>query len=270
MILPTENTGFKIAELENWPGKVFIVPRASLKDLKERSEVNNPAIYFLFGDSNEATRQRLYIGETETFLNRLMNHDQNKEFWNLAVIFIGGIDKAKVKYLEYIASKEAKEIGRFDLENSTIPKKPHLAEYNEMATLDYFEKIKYILSVLNVPVFDNIKQSISDSKLYYLKGEGFRAEAQLLNDNSLVVFKGSLARKRETDSFWGWSQAARKKFLEDGIFIESEDGISYVYTRDVIFTSPTAAAATTLGRSANGWTSWKDEDGNTLDENLRK
>src|SRR3989344_2725506 len=162
IILPTDNTGFKIAELENWPGKVFIVPRASIKDLKDRTEVNNPAIYFLFGDNDEATKQKLYIGETETFLNRLLNHDQNKEFWNLAVIFIGGIDKAKIKYLEYISSKEAKEIERYDLENNTIPKKPHLAEYNEIATLDYFEKVKYILSVLGFPVFENIKESLSD------------------------------------------------------------------------------------------------------------
>lgn len=270
IILPTENTGFKIAELENWPGKVFIVPRASLKDLKDRPEVNSPAVYFLFGDSDEATKQKLYIGETETFLNRLLNHDQNKEFWNVAVIFIGGIDKAKVKYLEYVANKEAQEIGRFDLENGTVPKKPHLAEYNEMATLDYFEKVKYVLSVLGFPVFENIRKSLSDAKIYYLKGEGVRAEAQLLNDNSLVVFKGSLARIKQTESFWGWSLAARKRFLDDGTLVDNGDGVSYHYTKDVLFKSPSAAAATTRGASTNGWTAWKDEEGNTLDENLRK
>jgi hypothetical protein len=39
-----------------------------------------------------------------------------------------------------------------------------------------------------------------------------------------------------------------------------------VFQQDYIFNSPSAAAATILGRSANGWTSWKDKNGKTLDE----
>ncbi len=107
-------------------------------------------------------------------------------------------------------------------------------------------------------------------KLYYRKAEGSEARAQLLSDGSLNVLKDSLARIRETEAFWGWSQAARKRFLEDGTFAENGDGMSYVYTKDVLFKSPSAAAATTTGRPINGWTAWKDEAGNTLDENLRK
>lgn len=270
IILPTENTGFKIIELAGWPGKVFVLPRTNLKDIKDRSEVNNPAVYFLFGDSEEATAQKLYIGETENFYNRLITHDQTKEFWNSAIIFTGGIDKAKVKYLEYLANKEAIDAARFNLENSTIPQKPHLAEFDEIAVLDYFEKVKYILSVQGYPVFESVKKSLSDSTIYYLKAEGTDARAQLLTDGSLNVLEGSLARIRETEAFFGWSKAAREKFLQDGTLVKDIDGISYRYTRDVVFKSPTAAAATTTGRPINGWTAWKDEEGKTLDENIRK
>lgn len=270
MILPTENVGFKIIEMANWVGKVFIVPRASLKDLKNRNEANSPAIYFLFGDADESTAQKLYIGETETFLNRLTNHDLNKDFWNTAIIFIGGLDKAKVKYLEFLANKEAAIVARFDLENNTEPKINKLSEFDEISTKDYFEKIKYILSVLGYPVFESVKKSILNKKIYTFKTDGAEAKAQLLDDGSLNVLQGSLARIRETGSFGGWSLAARKRFLEDGTLKDSGDGVSYIFTRDVLFKSPSAAAATTSGRSANGWTAWKDEEGNSLDENLRK
>ena len=159
---------------------------------------------------------------------------------------------------------------RFNLQNSASPKKPHLSEPDEITVLEYFDKIKFILSVLGYPVFEKIDESISDTKIYYLKADGADARAQLLNDGSLNVLKGSLARIRETEAFFGWSKVAREKFLKEGILIKSDNNISFIFTKDVLFTSPTAAAATTTGRPINGWTAWKDEKGNTLDENLRK
>jgi predicted type IV restriction endonuclease len=75
---------------------------------------------------------------------------------------------------------------------------------------------------------------------------------------------------KETESFTGWSLAARKQFVVDETLKMTEDGVSYVLTKDVLFKSPSAAAATLSGRAINGWTAWKDKDGNTLDENLRK
>ncbi len=38
------------------------------------------------------------------------------------------------------------------------------------------------------------------------------------------------------------------------------------FTSDYIFNSPSAAAGVVLGRNANGWIEWKNEDGKTLDE----
>jgi len=37
-----------------------------------------------------------------------------------------------------------------------------------------------------------------------------------------------------------------------------------------VFNSPSAAVATILGRSSNGWRSWKDKNRKTLDELKRK
>lgn len=268
MIIPGESSGVKIIEIANWTGKAFIVPRASLKDIKERPEAKHPALYFLFGESDESTNQKLYIGESENFYDRLINHDANKDFWNFAVIFTGGLDKAKVRYLEYLAT--SKHTGRFDILNSTERNENALKEYDEISTKDFFETVKFVLSVLGYPVFEEVGKSISDSKIYTLKADGSDAKAQLLDDGSLNVFKGSLARIKETETFFGWSKAAREKFISDGTLVKNDDNISYIYTRDVLFKSPSAAAATTTGRSINGWTAWKDEKGNTLDENLRQ
>ena len=271
MLIPKEPVGFKLIQLAGWAGKCFIVPRTELKEIKDRPEAHDPAIYFLFGEADESTNQKLYIGESEDFFKRLITHDDSKDFWNTALVFTGGLDKAKIKYLEYLATKSAHIANRYDLVNGSSPAENSLSEFDLASTKEYFKKIEYILSALSYPVFDTIKQSITTHhSTYLLKGEGFDAKSQLLDDGSLNVFKGALARIRETDSFTGWSLAARRKFFKDGTLKNNGDGISYILTKDVLFKSPSSAASTFSGRAMNGWTAWRDEKGNTLDENLRK
>ncbi len=271
MLVPEGNpNGMKIIELSGWSGKCFVVPRQSLKELKDRSEVNQPGLYLLFGVDEGSSDDLVYIGESENFYNRIASHDSNKDFWNIAVIFTGGLNRAFVKYLEYRATTLAHEAGRMVVQNKVQPQENTLSEFEKVTVEHYFENVQFILETIGYEVFDSIIESISDKKLYHLKADGADAKAQLLSDGSLNVLKGSIARIRETKAFWGWSQAARKRFIEDGTFVNSNDGLSYVYTKDVLFKSPSAAAATTTGRPINGWTAWKDESGNTLDENLRK
>lgn len=199
----------------------------------------------------------------------MSTHDSTKDFWNFAVIFTGSLDKAKVKYLEYLANNEAKEVNRYALENSTHPKENNLSESDKISTKEYYKKIKYVLSVFNYPVFENIKDSIAKASTYELKGDGFDAKAKLLEDGSLLVLKDSIAHNTTKLGLKGWSRAKRETFIEDGTFIIYNEQ-SYKYTKDVLFKTSSAAGATTSGRSINGWTAWKDDKGITLDENLRK
>lgn len=186
------------------------------------------------------------------------------------MIFTGGLDKAKVKRLEFLATSRAHEVNRYDLQNSVSPKENSLLEFDEVITHDFFEKIGFILSALGYPVFQGIAEQVHGSKMYFLKADGCDAKSKLLDDGSLLVLKGSLARVREAESFRGWALVARKRFLDDGTIHKHVDGISYLFTKDVLFKSPSAAATTVTGRPSNGWVLWKDEKGNTLDENLRR
>lgn len=271
MLVPEGNpNGMKIIELAGWSGKCFIVPRQNLKELKDRIEINQPGLYLLFGVDESSSDDLVYIGESENFYSRIENHDSHKDFWNVAVIFTGSLNRAFVKYLEYKATTLAHEADRMIVQNKVQPQENTLSDFEKVVVEQYFENVQFILGAIGYEVFDTIINSIADKKVYVFKTDGAEARAQLLGDGSLNVLKGSTARIKETGSFYGWSLAARKRFIEDGTFVEKGDGISYIYTKDVLFKSPSAAAATTCGRSANGWTAWKDEQGNTLDENLRK
>jgi hypothetical protein len=54
----------------------------------------------------------------------------------------------------------------------------------------------------------------------------------------------------------------RLKLKDEGSLVVASD--SLVFTRDVEFTSPSAAAAVVHGGHANGLTAWKDSEGRTL------
>ena len=268
-MVPGEPSGIKIIEVANWNGKAFVIPRANLTGIEGRPESDDPALYFLFGESDETTNQKLYIGESESFYSRLSNHDANKDFWNFAIVFTGGLDKAKVRYLEYLANIEAIKVGRFDILNLATRKENTLTEYDEISTKDYFEMIKFILTVLGYPIFDHVDESVSDKRVYYIKGEGADARAQLLDDGSMVLINESIIRKRTTKSFSTSSAGIREKILKDNAIKEHGEE-SYITTRELLFKTPSGASDFVTGRSTNGWTAWKDEKGNTLDENLRK
>lgn len=270
ILLDDSPTGLRLIEMANWSGKAFVVPRGRLKELRGREDAQQPGVYILFGEGED--RNTAYIGQSENVAARLLTHDAHREEdeWNTAVAFIGQLDSAYIRHLESIALDFAKKVDRYAILNKGGANENKLSEAQKIVVSEYFERVKLITSLLGYRVFDGIDESIADRAVYVLKAEGADAKAQFLEDGSLNVLKGSLARIRETEAFFGWSKAARKKFIEDGTLVENGDSISYRFTQDVVFASPTAAAATVTGRPINGWTAWKDEKGKTLDENVRK
>ena len=99
-------TGIRTAELSNWTGKAVVCQRSQLASLAQRPEARRTGIYVLVGsDPESASKERMYIGEGDNVLDRLLAHekDPSKDFWNQAVFFISkdeNLTKAHVRYLE--------------------------------------------------------------------------------------------------------------------------------------------------------------------------
>ncbi len=270
ILLDDNPNGIKIAELSNWKANICVIPRNHLNSVRDRVDINQAGIYFLFGDGED--RPLVYIGQSENCFTRLTSHDRvrEEEQWNIAIVFTGGLHGTYIKYLESIAVKFALDADRYEVINRNTPTENQLTEAQKITADEFFKKIKFLITFFGFPLFQSINELSLGKKIYYLKADGANAQAQLLDDGSLNVLEGSLARIRETEAFFGWSKAARRKFIGDNTLIDNKDGNSYKFTKEVIFNSPTAAAATVTGRPINGWTAWKDDKGNTLDDNLRK
>lgn len=272
IFLPDGNpTSIKIADLTNRMVTAVLIPRNKLAEVGTRDEVRKYGVYFLFGGDEEKAKPISYIGETEDCFDRIKTHNKTKDFWNYAVVISSKTNtftKSHVKYLEYLCIKNANEIGRYDTDNQSAPAKPFITESMEADLLDNYETIKILLATLGFPIFEEIRKATAKkSEILYCKGKLAAAEGDMLDDG-FVVFKDSTANKEESPSATSWVTETRKKLRDSKILVESGNVLKF--TEDYIFGSPSTAAATVLGRQANGWTEWKNKAGRAIDELYRK
>lgn len=273
IFLPDGNPrGIKIAEITNRTIKAILFPRNQFEAILQRPELANVGFYFLFGVADNG-HEMAYIGEAEDCAERLKQHQRNKDFWNYAVVIISqthAFTKTHVKYLEYVAIKKASETGRYDLDNSAIPNRPHITESMEADAEDCFEIAKVLLSTLGFPLFDSVAREVVASTpvdVYKLKGNGVEAEGSLVDDG-FVVFKDSKVKATTVPSCHDYLINMWNELIQSGIL--TLDGEAYRFTEDYVFSSPSMAGGVILGRSTNGWTKWRTVNGKTLDEMKRQ
>lgn len=266
--IPDSNPrGVKICEINNSIVKAIFIPRNKLEDVSKRADIFEPGIYFLFGNEDEIGKPNVYIGEAENLFTRLRQHNLSKDFWNIAICFVSekrNINKAHIKYLENYACAEAKRINKCILENSVTPTQSSITEQEIDFVLSFFDDLTVLLSTLGYPIFEESKKE--SQNLFICKGKDAYAEGEY-TETGMIVFKGSKAQLDEAPSMVK-NKLSRDMLIKTGVLKEIE-GI-LIFQEDYVFTTPTAAARTVLGRSANGWTEWKTKEGVTLDEKFRK
>ena len=257
--------GTQYAFIRNTTCQMFIVPRSNLSYLNTQEKLQKPAFYILLGE-DEATKPQAYIGETENFRERVKDHDSKKAFWQKALIFVSkdaDMTKADVQYLEHKAIVEAKKANTFILsDNKQTPKAPNLPEYQQDSMDEFFEYVKFLAAFSGCTIFE-VSQPKAEH-LFYTKGRGCEARG-FYSSNGFTVQKGSTVAAEMAPSF-NWKEK-RRGLLEE---YTTNDGDKLIMSSDKTFSSVSTAASFCLGRSANGWTEWKDKDGNTLDSVYRK
>jgi len=266
--LPDGNPrSLKIAEITSRTVSAILIPRSKLDESAKRGELNNVGVYLLFG--SEESKPQVYIGEAENCLSRLKQHNKSKDFWTHAVAFISKTQyftKTHIKFLEWLCCEMAIKANRYTLENGNSPSKPHVSEPVEADLYDNFDTIQVLASTLGYPVFDEIKKP-KTKEVIVCKGKEAYAEGEYTEDG-IIIFAGSKCNLTESKTAGSWIIGMRSDLKESGVLIEKE-GI-LLFTKDHIFSSPSASAAVVLARRANGWIEWKYKDGKTLDEVKRQ
>lgn len=254
----------RTAELSNWTGKAVSGPRSEFDKLLAREESLNSGVYFLTGTDPETNKSAIYIGEAECIRGRVKSH-LSKDFWNNITFFITkdeNLTKAHIKYIEGRLIETARSIERAVVMNNQASG-AKLPESDREDMEVFLEKMQQVLPVLGVEAFvqttakpeQEKQEDIISCNIKGLSATGY------LTPNGIVVLKGSQAVLHERDSAKKWPSVMvqRNKLIEEGSLIEQNG--TYIFTKDIEFSSPSSAAATIHGGSANGLTAWVNSNG---------
>ena len=95
--------GLKVVERSGWTGQGIAFPRLLLARARVRDEVNRTGVYILWERDDGADSPRIYIGQSDNVMNRLLSHDSEKDFWTDAAAFTSkdnAFNSAHARFIE--------------------------------------------------------------------------------------------------------------------------------------------------------------------------
>ena len=282
-LMDGEATGRIKCTLANWTGVAYKIPRTDLEKCKERDDLKQSGVYFLFGSSDQTGENVVYVGQAgvrkngEGILFRLQEHKRNpdKDYWTEAVVFTtsnNSFGPTEISYLENRFCNLATIAKRYIVKNGNDPTSGHITEEKESELEEFIDNATIVMGTLGHRIFDPLiepKQTFAEAiepddrdLLLFLKrktkksGQVIEAQCKRTREG-FVVLKGSHIETIDSDSIPTGIKISRAKAQIDDIGILHED---------VLFNSPSYAAAFVIGGHANGLTEWKTADGRSLKE----
>ena len=269
--------------LANWTGVAYKIPRTELDKCKEREDLKQSGVYFLFGTSDQTGENVVYIGQAgirkngEGILYRLIEHKRNpdKDYWTEAIVFTtsnNSFGPTEISYLENRFVGMATEAGRYLVKNSNDPTMGNITEEKESELEEFIDYAKIVMGTLGHKLFEalaensstpKVREIIDDDELILFMKRNSRKSGKLIEASckqtreGFVILKGSLIETIDSESIPPGIKERRLKAKID------EHGI---LQENVLVNSPSYAAAFVIGGHANGLVEWKTEDGTTLKE----
>jgi hypothetical protein len=263
--------------LANWTGVAYKIPRTELDKCKERDDLKQSGVYFLFGTSDQTGDHVVYIGQAgvrkngEGILYRLQEHKRNpdKEYWTEAVVFTtsnNSFGPTEISYLENRFCKLAIDSKRYLVKNSNDPTSGHITEEKESELEEFIEYAEIIMGTFGHKLFEKViplpisptQEPLSGQQESILYLETIKANAMgRRTSEGFVVLKGSTVSIQPTKSCPDTILRLREKHV-------TRIDINGVLTEDTLFQSPSAAAGFVMYSSANGLIMWVSDKGSTL------
>jgi len=150
--------------LANWTGLAYKIPRTALDKCKERDDLKQSGVYFLFGVSDQTGEPVVYIGQAgarkngEGILNRLQEHKRNpeKDYWTEAIVFTtsnNSFGLTEISYLENRFCNLALAAKRYEVKTGNDPTPRNITEEKESELEEFVDYAKLIMGTLGHKVF---------------------------------------------------------------------------------------------------------------------
>lgn len=174
-LMDGEVTGRIKCSLSNWTGLAYKIPRSYLGKCKDRQDLKQSGVYFLFG-KNDSDKDEVYIGQAsirkngEGVLFRVAEHLRDSNYFSEVVILTtqnNSFGPTEISYLENRFTNLAIEAERYEVRNGNDPNLGNVTEEKESELEEFIEYSKIVLGVLGYKVFiPKIKKRIENRKRY--------------------------------------------------------------------------------------------------------
>lgn len=283
-LMDGEVTGRIKCTLSNWTGVIYKIPRIQLADLKDRPEMKQSGIYFLFGKDDASQKDVAYIGQATTRKNgegillRVQEHtrDSHSDYFNDVIILTtqnNSFGPTEISYLENMFTNLAKDAGRYMIKNGNEPNPGNVTEEKKSELDEIVDNTITIIGTLGYKLFVPLVKKDTDltvenedsNQYFYLKRKTKKSNLEITatckrTTEGFVVLKGSMIESIDSPTIPLTLQKLRQELQESK---RIRDGI---LQEDQLFSSPSYAAAFILGMPTNGRTDWKTVDGVSLKE----
>ena len=279
-LMDGEASGRVKCTLANWTGITYKIPRTELEKCKERNDLKQSGVYFLFGTSDQTGENVVYIGQAgarkngEGILNRLQEHKRSpeKDYWTEAIVFTtanNSFGPTEISYLENRFCNLAMDAKRYIIKNGNDPTPGNVTEEKESELEEFIDNARIIMGTLGYKVFVPLTnhrlpvvttdEAVPETTLYLERksrngGQVIKATCKQTSEG-FVVLQGSQIQTIDSQSITPTIKEAREKANID----ENE-----ILQENILFRSPSYAASFVVGGSVNGLTAWKTSDGKTL------
>lgn len=271
-------TGRIKCTMPGWSGLAYKIPRIYLDKCKDREQLKQSGVYFLFGKNN-FDEDAVYIGQAgirkngEGVLFRVAEHLKDDFYFNEAVMFTTSGNSwgpTEISYLENKFTNLAIDTNRYKVQNGNDPNPGNVTEEKEAELEIYVEQFKIMLGVLGYRIFvplvktpESVVEERDDELILGLSRKIKRSQRNIeayckRTNEGFVVLAGSQIEETDSGSIPDVIKELRERCKQNN---EIKDG---VLTRNYLFKSPSYAASFVLGMTTNGKVDWKTEDGTSL------
>lgn len=269
------STGRIKCTMQNWTGVAYKMPRKELENCIDNggdivTHLKQSGIYFLLGASEGTGTPTIYVGQAVTRKNgegillRLLEHKKNDKekyhpYWNEAIAFTttnNSFGPTEISYLENRFTNLAKEANRFEVNNGNDPNIGHVTEEKKCELEEFIDYAKIIMGVLGNRVFEPLiakEESKALNIVFNYQSKSYNAHGTLTNEG-FVLLSGS-------DISDDIKPSAKDTTIEKNRKLHQTLISNHKTTKDILFTSPSAAASFVSGSPASGNALWKTDDG---------
>ena len=253
------------------------IPRKDLDKCKDIKYLKPEWSIFFYSGSRIATIKTSYTSVRPDpakmdpeFCDAYKNtpRSQSKDYWSEAVVLTTSNDSfgpTDISYLENRFTTLAAKTNRYKLDNNNDPNSGNVTEEKESDLEEFIDYSKIVMGVLGHKIFISLSESSdgtytdeADNPNFYIKSAKCNASGKRIS-NGFIVFKGSIVSPTSTNSCPTWIKTLREQLKNK---LDNE----YKTNEDIIFSSPSGAAAFIYFGSANGLDRWVTKSGQSLKE----